>query len=372
MDYEARSYAKIAGLVPASETFLELCSNADGIFPTAAFDALVRMKADHASEKIEQLIDTVDDQRFQRSEERIWFAGLENLIVDFDWRFQKDTAERLFGMLSRFGSVVCVGTPTVFSLLSEVRRTDILIDQNPYYKRTLSTNGRRMFCSAIEDFNFSDFGQQFEAALIDPPWNLVDYKSWLDATLPMIAAGGSLFVPIFPNLLREKIESDLWSIERELANVGQISILPFRVRYDTPTFEEEVLSRKGLPPLHGWRSAEMIEVRVGRSISGGARRGAAKPHWDRFEFGSTIVAVRTNHSTDSQSAEGHFFFLNSVSNRDKARHQITAVSSRNVATDFRNSSLLSKTLRSMSHRPRLGRHIDPLILASRNLGVPYD
>jgi hypothetical protein len=179
VDYEARLHAKIYSLVPASKTFLELCSNADGIFPTAAFDALVRMKADYGSKKIKQLIDTLDNQHFQHSEEPRWFAGLENLIVDFDWRFQKDTAERLFGMLSRFRSVVCVGTPTVFSLLSKVRRADVLIDQNPYYKRTLFTDGGRVFCSAIEDFNFFGLEKQFEAALLDPPWNLVDYRSWL-------------------------------------------------------------------------------------------------------------------------------------------------------------------------------------------------
>ena len=82
--------------------------------------------------KIRRLIDSAN---YQVSEGPRWFADPENLIVDFDWRFQKDTAERLFGMLARFGRVACIGAPTVFSLLSKVRRTDILIDQNP----TIST-----------------------------------------------------------------------------------------------------------------------------------------------------------------------------------------------------------------------------------------
>jgi hypothetical protein len=188
----------------------------------------------------------------------------------------------------------------------------------------------------------------------------------------MIATGGSLFIPIFPNLLREEVESDLWSLKQALANIGQTSILPFKVRYDTPTFEEEVMRRKGLPPMHGWRSAEMIEVRVGRCATSPGRRKVVKENWDRFEFGPTIIAVRTNRSMNSQAAEGRFFFLNSVSNRDEERRLMTAVSSRNVATDFRNTSLLSKTLRSMSGRSRFSGHVDPLILASRNLGASDD
>jgi hypothetical protein len=263
-------------------------------------------------------------------------------------------------------------TLQIFSLLSEVRRSDVLIDQNPYYERAFSTSGERVFCSAIEDFDSLDLERQFEAALLDPPWSLVDYKSWLCATLPMIVTGGSLFMPIFPNLLREEVESDLWSLKRALANVGQVSTLPFKVRYETPTFEEEVLRRKGLPSLHGWRSAQMIEVRVNRSAARPVRRKVVKEGWDRIEFGPTIVAVKSNHSMSGQSAEGRFFFLNSVSSRDEARRQITAVSSRNVATDFRNTSLLSKTLRSISGGHRVVGHIDPLILASRNLGAFYD
>jgi len=217
-----------------------------------------------------------------------------------------------------------------------------------------------------------DFGRQFEAALLDPPWNLVDYRSWLEATLPMIAIGGSLFIPIFPNLLRESVESDLCLVMQALASVGEVSVLPFKVRYDTPTFEEEVLRKKGLPPLHGWRSAEMIEVRVNRPVSSSERRKVVKEQWDRFEFGRTIVAVRANHSMNSQSTEGRFFFLNSVSNRDEARRQMTAVSSRNVATDFRNTLLLSQNLKFISAQSRFSGQVDPLILVSRNLGVSYD
>jgi hypothetical protein len=187
VNYESQVLAKIDSLVPASETFFELCSNAEGVFPAVAFDVLKRLKAERSSARIQQLIDTADHQAL---DEASWFARLENLIVDFDWRFQKDTAERLFGMLSRFRSVVCIGAPTVFSLLSQDRRTDVLIDQNPYYERVLSTKGGTVFCSAIEDFDSFHLEKQFEAALLDPPWNLSDYKSWLGAAIPMVATGG--------------------------------------------------------------------------------------------------------------------------------------------------------------------------------------
>jgi hypothetical protein len=326
------------------------------------------MSVQHRSSRVQHLIGTAN----QSLEKQGWFTRPENLIVDFDWRFQKDTAERLADMLLGFRNVICVGTPTVFSLLSAVRRTDVLIDQNPYYERVLSSNDGRVICSTIEDFNCLGFEKRFDAALLDPPWNLVDYKSWLQAVLPMIAIRGSLFIPIFPNLLREGVESDLWSLTQTLSNFGQISVVPFKVRYDTPTFEEEVLRRKGLPPLHGWRSAAMIEVRVDRSAPGRPKTERPKESWDRLQFGRTVVAIKDNHWKNIQSAKGQFFFLNSVSNRDETRRQITAVSSRNVATDFQNTSLLSQTLRSIASSSRVLSHVDPLIVASEELGSPYD
>ncbi len=368
MDYETKLRTRIDSLVPTSETFLELCSNAEGVFPAVALDALRRINAERGSAKLEHLIKTAV---CQTSEAPRWSTNPENLIIDFDWRFQKDTAERLFGMLSRFSSVVCVGAPTVFSLLSAVRGTDILIDQNPYYERAQSINGGKIFCSAIEDFDCRDLEGRFEAALLDPPWNLEDYRSWLQATLPMVVIGGSLFIPIFPNLLRESVDLDLWHLKQVLADIGQASTLPFKVRYDTPTFEEQVLRRSGLPPLHGWRSAEMVEIRVDRPLRCPAKRKPVKERWDRFEFGRTVVAVRTNRSASNDATQGRFFFLDSVSNRHDARRGITAVSSKNVATDFQNISLIKETLRSLPGGLRFDGHADPLVLVSQRLGASH-
>jgi hypothetical protein len=368
VSYETRLKAKVSGLVPICETFHELCSNAEGMFPTVAFDFLKQLETHHDSAKIRRLIDSAN---YQVSEGPRWFADPENLIVDFDWRFQKDTAERLFGMLARFGRVACIGAPTVFSLLSKVRRTDILIDQNPYYEHAFGREAGRVFCSAIEDFNPFDVGGQFEAALLDPPWSLADYESWLEATLPLIVKGGSLFIPVFPSLLRERAELDVSSLMQRLAKIGQVLFLPFRVRYETPTFEEEVLREKDLPPLHGWRSARMVEVRVDQSFRPTAKRRLAKEKWDRFEFGSTLVAVKSGHSAYIQSSEGRFFFLDSVSSRDESRPLITAVSSRNIATDFQDTSLLSEILLSIATRTKMTDDVDPLIVAARDLGASY-
>jgi hypothetical protein len=366
-DYETRVHAKISSLVPASENFFELCSKAEGIFPAVAFGLLKSLRVEHDSAKVEHLLNTAYSQQIDKER---WFVDLENLIVDFDWRFQKESAEHLFRTLLEFKSVVCIGTPTVFSLLSAARRTDILIDQNPYYKRLFGSKNSRVFCSAIEDFDPADTEQQFEAALLDPPWYLEDYECWLQAAIPLLAIGGSLFIPVFPNLLRETVESDVFALMEKLVEIGQVSILPFKVRYETPTFEEQVLHKHGLPPLHGWRSAHLLRVRVNRSKRSTSLRHVAKEKWDRFEFGRASVAVRSNHLA-SNSSKGRFFFLDNVSNRDKSRRKITAVSSRNVATDFQDTALLLSTLRSISERIELASTEDPLILASRDLGASY-
>lgn len=366
MNYEARLKAKVTGLVPTCETFHELCSNAEGIFPTVALDLLRRLQPDYCTAKIRRL---VEGANFQVPERERSFAGPENLIVDFDWRFQRETAERLFGMLSRFGSVACVGAPTVFSLLSMVRSSDILIDQNPYYQRAFGRATARVFCTAVEDFDSPDLRGQFDAALLDPPWSLADYESWLGVALPLIKKGGSLFIPVFPSLLRERADLDASSLMQRLAEVGPASLLPFRVRYETPTFEEEVLRQRGLAPLHGWRSAPLVEVCVDRPSEPAERRSLNKEKWSRFEFGNALVAVKSSHSAYGRPSDARFFFLDTVSSRDESRSLITAVSSRNIATDFQDTLLLSKTLRALAGRTEAIENVDPLIAAARNLGA---
>jgi hypothetical protein len=61
--YEARLMAKIGDLVPICETFHELCSNAEGIFPSVAFDSLKRLETRFDSAKIRKLIDSSKGQQ---------------------------------------------------------------------------------------------------------------------------------------------------------------------------------------------------------------------------------------------------------------------------------------------------------------------
>jgi hypothetical protein len=58
-------------------------------------------------------------------------AGLpEPVLIDFDWRFDASSARYLARTASRCGRVLCVGTPTVFLQLTDIRADSVLVDRN--------------------------------------------------------------------------------------------------------------------------------------------------------------------------------------------------------------------------------------------------
>ena len=62
--------------------------------------------------------------------------------VDFDWRFDDRSANRLAEALMGDNNrqVLCVGNPTVYGAISSAGGNAFLIDRNPLLARTLSTS----------------------------------------------------------------------------------------------------------------------------------------------------------------------------------------------------------------------------------------
>jgi hypothetical protein len=254
--------------------------------------------------------------------------------------------------------------------LDRNQQSDMLLDQNPLYSGIFGISNEQFVCEQIERWEFTSYKRTFKCVLLDPPWYLKTYIAWINAALSFIVPGGSLLLPIFPRLIRESAESEIQSLVNFLQSLGSVSFLPFRARYETPSFEAACFRAVELPALHGWRSASIAAVRVddGAGLSRPTLGASSHSDWTRYRFGSAVVAAETLPALPAQKSKASkSFFLDSVSDRDGRRHDITAISSRNIATRMRPNSPIKDQLRILEEHGNSTLYLDPLIEALSRL-----
>lgn len=365
--------SRLKSLVRQCLTFSEVCAEAEGALPTDVLHQLLNLHAESRTAKLTQILQTVTTA--DRHPPDLCFGELENLLIDYDWRFDKATAGRLYRLLRDFESVLCLGTPTVFALLCPLRRRDFLVDRNPLYSEIFGQAEDRVAYESVEDWNAMAPNRTFDAVLLDPPWYLTSYFVWITVALRLLEPGGTLFLPVFPRLLRETAQWEISVLTKFLASLGTVSFLPCRLQYETPSFEKEYFARLKLPALYGWRSAQLLAVRISgsaRSVVAGSIR-ASRDQWSRSRFGAAVVAVKRSGELEPTSVnrDNKVFFLDSVSRQDNRRQRITAISSRNMATCSHLSAVLEIQIRTMQ---KLGGALalsDPLVEAATKLGFSH-
>jgi hypothetical protein len=276
--------------------------------------------------------------------------------ADFDWRFEKSTAEKLSYLVSARGRVLCLGTPTVYEAISRQGGKSLLIDQNPFLRRCLTPNNRSSF--QIADLSRPlHIREQFDAVILDPPWYSKIYTNWLSQALALLKrSNGSLFVTLFRELTRPGAATERAQILSSLAAVGRVRILELDAVYETPRFEAEVLARLKLPQLPAWRVADLVQVEVRDAAAWQASKPSAQNSYgrtaERFLIGNQVVVVahytQTSEPIDYTAPDPkrpRDFILASVSNRDPIRGKLTVWTSRNRGANASGTHRIAKLLR---------------------------
>ena len=157
-----------------------LCRSLHGAFPNEVAKALGKRTSEFQK-------DGAPEQRSELDED-----APEPHPIDYDWRFSKVTADKLARLTASCGSVLCVGTPTVYHAIVERHGVGFLIDRNPLLAPYLAANDKRNF--VIEDLDRVLPGDRriptrFAAAILDPPWYPAVYERWLARTIPFVRLG---------------------------------------------------------------------------------------------------------------------------------------------------------------------------------------
>jgi hypothetical protein len=271
----------------------------------------------------------------------------DNPVLSF-WPFTSDCARQISSIVSAHESVALLGVPTVFGVLRE-RSTGqtILFDTDDYLFRSKVAAGY-IQCDVLSE-TLSQYENQFDLVVGDPPWYFEEYCSWLKAAVGLTRPGGTIIFVLFPPSIRatSKMERDeIIGLARKL--LVDIEFLPAAALYETPSFEQIELIRNGISPVD-WRSAQFIIGRVpldkGRLLA--SKRNEPSEIWIERRIGCGRIFVKdepVDIPTFLERAGGRSRFLSSPSRRDQGRRRANVISSRGHGLCCSNPGLLLKML----------------------------
>lgn len=300
------------------ESIEEICRQAEGAFPTFVAACLERLGLAPGILSHESLGDPV------------LLDSPEPHPIDFDWRFNKSTAETLAEFIALSAHrIACFGTPTIFESLVRRQKETLLIDRNPFLFPTNNSICRSDITSDLSTFPAGTF----DTVVIDAPWYNDHMLTWFGKALEILETGGRIIFTTFPRLTRPSAEFERSELFRNLESLGKISPLEIGAAYETPLFELETLRALGLPALHSWRRTDFLSLRVHTQRPFTVQK-MATPQWHRFVVGKQVIAVKNDAPSEQIGPleplyEDGSFVLKSVSARDPMRNRINVWTSRN-------------------------------------------
>jgi len=292
--------------------------------------------------------------------------------IDYDWRFDEATANALARLAMDQGTVLCVGTPTIYDTIAEQGGSACLIDRNPLLYRSLFQTDRCRFI--IDDIGAmlptdSRIGGLFSAAILDPPWYPHQYELWLARTIPFIEPGGTLFLILFRELTRPDAHQERSDLLDRLATIGSLSYPDLEAVYSTPGFEAEVFSRLRLPPLQNWRAGDLVRIDLHPHVTSWpfpSRFAASDWAWHRFIVEGQVIAIADREHDDGPieyfpPTPGNSFKLDSVSARDPRRGTISVWTSRHCAAAASGTQRIAAILGFSHHTDKV---LEPTVTTS--------
>ncbi len=191
--------------------------------------------------------------------------------LDFDWRFARATTAALTDELSARGtSATLLGAPSLWLSMRERLPASRLhlLDANPllaglspdaHEHRTMIVD---LLTDPIPSLAPSD------VAVVDPPWYPEVLAAFLWAAVPLVRAGGEVWVSMPPLGTRPGVrgERDILLERAPTYGLTLRSVRPGALRYARPPFERAAMRAAGLLHLvpHDWRQGDLVHLRADR------------------------------------------------------------------------------------------------------------
>lgn len=203
--------------------------------------------------------------------------------LDYDWRYDKKTCDRLARLLANRPPILCIGTPSVARRLQEEGCDVTLVDRQP-----LQGVGKHVVCD-IGDFRPA---KSYECALVDPPWYTAHVLTWSAAAARAVGLGKSVFLSLWPSETRPGAREEADAVLEQIAAWADIERMVMPLSYEAPAFET-IASRQGGGPLsHSPLHGELVRLDVRITPPARINQESEREQWSRFVLDDYQLALR--------------------------------------------------------------------------------
>lgn len=246
--------------------------------------------------------------------------------LDYDWRFAPATARRLADLMLGRGAALCVGAPSVASLLEEAGVGVLLVDRQP-----LQPVREQVLKDPGVD---APLAASFLSSVVDPPWYPEVYRRWIAWTAAHVGRGGEILASLWPPETRPAAAEEREAALVWIGSWAEVETETDALRYDAPAFELAAARAGGAAPADPqWRTGDLLRIRP-KATPVLPPPIAAADSWVRFVFNDYQLALRVRAGDGRPprlltvpGAEG--WVWPSVSRRAGGRDRIDLWSSRN-------------------------------------------
>ncbi len=184
--------------------------------------------------------------------------------LDFDWRYDQETADRLAEMVRGAGPIIALGVPSVARLLDREMFDVTLVDRQPLQ------GVRNHIVAPVEDFSSV---AEFRTAVVDPPWYPRQLRNWTRVAARAVGVGRTVFVSVWPDYTRPCGTHELASVLAGISRWADIKRNVATLSYAEPLFE-------AVARVHGSDTQLSRSPLVGELVRLDVRR---LPEWDADE-----------------------------------------------------------------------------------------
>jgi len=294
-------------------------------------------------------------------------AGPDESPGRAEWYFTDETSKEVAGLLP--GKLLCLGVPT----LATARETGVLlVDDSPWLTERFDFHHNEWDRSDISEVSIGD---EFDSAILDPPWYGDNLHDWLQFASGHVRAGGVIAVPLMGENTRPSASQDRDRIMSAASQMGALELRREIVRYEVPAFERYAFVNAGFGSVEPWRLADLLLVR-NELPTQQPRRPVGESDWFDFRLGRQIISIRKTAASNTAPSSTPFvspvvgyddYLLKSVSRRDPKLQNATFWTSRSTVGEVRDCARFTHFLRRCSEASLGTRGLDSheVELASR-------
>lgn len=379
MHYKNQIRERIAKvLARGPRTLGEILRSCRGAYPTIVAECLTELKC---VEKKRGDLFALQETRDELDREALSFSvsHVEGNPVLCSWYFTAGTCAKVEKLRSWSASrLVFLGAPMLYEWFCHrqvgVARTLLELDQVIVDNLLGAVNplAERVCRYDTADELPADLLGHADVVFLDPPWYPECYDLWL-RRVAQIAPGGTVFLPLFPELTRPAAATQREELLARLKSCSsELFVLEDFVEYVIPTFEQPFLEHFDLHDLGSWKMADFLIVELLDDAS--IEQAFPLPEfpdrrrsWIEVDVKTMRFFVDTSASIPgagvlSLPANGHLFA--SPSRRDPEREILNVLTSRGHGLSSSEPMRLVDQLAKISAEAASGRLIADIVGAA--------